>query len=477
MIEKVFRYIQKYQMIKEGDTIVAGISGGADSVCLLFVLTEIRKRIPFHLAVVHVNHGIRMEAKEDAEYVRLLCAKQKIPFYLKEADVKVYAKEQGISEEEAGRIIRYRAFEEVLLKERDNEGGKIAVAHNSNDCAETMLFNLFRGTGLKGLIGIKPVNGNIIRPILCLERKEIEEYLANRKLKYCHDYTNDGDGYTRNKIRHHILPYAEEEVCSHVVEHMTLTATHLDGAQEYIQKQTYLARKRCCEDVGEIAIRITDFMKEDEYLQGQILLSLLEEISPGRKDITAAHISQIKDLIHKDGSKEIDLPYGIKVCKVYDVVTIKREPLKKNGVPDETKIVQEYVLEGHGKLSVPGLGIVEFTVFPYNKNENIPQKTYTKWFDYGKIKQSVLLRKRQQGDYLTINNQMSKKSLQDYLVNEKVPKADRNYIYVLADASHIMWVPGHRISEYYKVTENTERVLQVKIVQNLTQEERSHENG
>jgi len=182
MIEKVFRYIQKYQMIKEGDTIVAGISGGADSVCLLFVLTEIRKRIPFHLAVVHVNHGIRMEAKEDAEYVRLLCAKQKIPFYLKEADVKVYAKEQGLSEEEAGRIIRYRAFKEVLLKERDNEGGKIAVAHNSNDCAETMLFNLFRGTGLKGLIGIKPVKGNIIRPILCLERKEIEEYLVKNNI-------------------------------------------------------------------------------------------------------------------------------------------------------------------------------------------------------------------------------------------------------------------------------------------------------
>ena len=152
MIAKVSDYIQKYRMIEKNDTIVAGISGGADSVCLLFVLLEIREKIPFHLAVVHVNHGIRKEAGEDAAYVKKLCREKEVPFYLTETDVKAYAGRHMLSEEEAGREIRYRAFEEALEKElsfqdgmtEGNPQGKIAVAHNSNDRAETMLFHLFR---------------------------------------------------------------------------------------------------------------------------------------------------------------------------------------------------------------------------------------------------------------------------------------------------------------------------------------------
>ena len=252
MIAKVLDYVKKYRMIEEKDTIIAGVSGGADSVCLLFMLLQIREQIPFHLAVVHVNHGIREDAGEDAAYVKELCEKYGLPFYLTEVKLKKYAKEEGLSEEEAGRKIRYRAFEAALKEELALQGiseaenkGKIAVAHNSNDRAETMLFHLFRGTGLTGLSGIKPVNGKIIRPLLCLERREIEEWLDRGDISYRTDSTNVQDIYTRNKIRHHILPYAEEEICRGAVSHMSRAADDLLEAEEYIKKQTFLAKQKC----------------------------------------------------------------------------------------------------------------------------------------------------------------------------------------------------------------------------------------
>ena len=207
--KQVKEYCDRHQMLERGDRVVLGVSGGADSVCLLFVLLALRRELDLQLHVVHVNHGIRIEAGEDAAYVSALCEAHQVPFYLYEKDIPALAKEWSCSEEEAGRRVRYEAFEEVL---RQQCCQKIAVAHNSNDRAETMLFHLFRGTGLTGLAGIRPVRGQIIRPLLCVDRAQIETYLTEKQISYRHDATNDCDDYTRNKIRHHILPYAEQEI-------------------------------------------------------------------------------------------------------------------------------------------------------------------------------------------------------------------------------------------------------------------------
>ena len=206
IFEKVKRYADKHRMIAPGDTVVAGVSGGADSVCLFLMLCELAEEIDFHLAVVHVNHKIRPEAAADAAYVEELCKSRNIPFILEEKDVKEYAGEKHLSEEEAGREVRYQAFEEALGKygscSGEKEGqGRIAVAHNANDRAETMLFHLFRGTGLTGAGGIRAVRGHIVRPLLCLRREEIEEYLGKKGVFFCIDRTNLEDTYTRNRIR------------------------------------------------------------------------------------------------------------------------------------------------------------------------------------------------------------------------------------------------------------------------------------
>ena len=463
MINKVLNYVKEYQMIEAGDMVVAGISGGADSVCLLFVLLEIRKKIPFTLRAVHVNHKIRPDASEDADYVRELCKRQGVPFYLVEEDVEGRAKEYGISTEEAGRRIRYRAFGEVL----GGEKGKIAVAHNSNDRAETMLFHLFRGTGLAGAGGIRPVNGNVIRPVLCLSRKEIEGWLLERNISFCHDSTNAQDIYTRNRIRHHILTYAEEEICQGALANMNRTADLLLEAQDYIDRQEKAAIKRCVKTgtgPGRVEIRIPELLKEDVYLRGCILLYCIGQAAGSRKDITAAHIRSADRLLSGERNGEIHLPYGLAVYKKYDLGMIQRKEAEDTAYMSGQGELPEHRITFPSVFEAPGLGTVEITVFLREYSQNIPQKTYTKWFDYDKITSSAMFRARRRGDYLTINNKMGHKSLQDYFVNEKIPRQERDKIYVLADGSHIMWVPGYRMSEYYKVREDTRKIMQVSIL-------------
>ena len=206
MISKVKEYLTKYEMINPGDTVIAGVSGGADSTCMLLSLLEYKKIVDFDLKVVHINHLIRKEAKEDADFVGKICEKEGISFTCFEDDVEKIAKELGMSVEEAGRKVRYEHFREIA-----KDTGKIAVAHNKNDVAETVLFNIFRGTGLEGLSSLEPVNGQIIRPLLGVTRKEIEEYLKTLNQEFCTDCTNNENEYARNKIRNVILPFAEDD--------------------------------------------------------------------------------------------------------------------------------------------------------------------------------------------------------------------------------------------------------------------------
>ena len=180
MYRKFVQFIKQNELFEKNEKLVVGVSGGADSMCLLSLLCKYRKEEPFDMTVVHINHGIRKEASEDAKCVEAVCREYKVPFVLKEYSVNALAKEWGMSTEEAGRKVRYDAFAQVL----GQDNGKIVVAHNQNDVAETVLFNLFRGSGSTGLIGIRPKNGNIIRPLLCFSREEIEAYLEENHLVY-----------------------------------------------------------------------------------------------------------------------------------------------------------------------------------------------------------------------------------------------------------------------------------------------------
>lgn len=460
MVEEVLQYIMQYHMVEPGDVVIAGVSGGADSVCLLLVLEKLVARLSITIEVVHINHGIRAEAGEDAEFVRKLCKDRQIPFHLICADVESQAKQEKLSTEEMGRKIRYEAFRQIL----GGRKGKIAVAHNSNDRAETMLFHLFRGTGLTGACGIRPVQGEIIRPLLFLERKEIEQWLQEQQISFCTDATNLGDDYTRNRIRHHILSYAEKEIVHGATANMNRAAKQLQEADEYVMRQTLAAVERCCvftDHPKAVSVKLSLLQKEDPFIRKRLLFYAVCEIAGQKKDITEAHIQSIDKLLQGTGSKECMLPYQVHVYKQYEWVKIEKREACAEPSGEE---YPELPVGIPSVIQVPLLGDVEFQTFPYEKSQIIPQKTYTKWFDYDKITTTLFLRPRQAGDYLTVNQQMGRKSLQDYFVDQKIPKENRDSLYVLAMDHHVVWVPGLRISEFFKITEQTEHVLQVRVL-------------
>ncbi len=461
--KKVLAYCDKYQMFQQGDRVVLGVSGGADSVCLFFVLLALRKAWALKLYVVHVNHGIRPDAKEDAEYVRELCETYEVPFYLVEKNIPKLATEWGCSEEEAGRRVRYEAFERVL---EEQQATKIAVAHNANDRAETMLFHLFRGTGLTGLGGIRPVRDRIVRPILCLEREEIESYLSEKQVKYRHDSTNDSDDYTRNKIRHHILNYAQEEIVSGCVGNMTRTADILAETENYIEEQVNAAIKDCV--IGTYEIDCSKYLQLHSVIRKRLLLRLLKELSPMHKDITAKHVEDIHSLFVQEANRSIHLPYEIRGNRQYNKVILERAlevPAGKAWEPviiDLQSMGEEEVTFTAGRSKMLRLQVISVEKGGINCKD-IPENQYTKWFDYDKIKECLVFRTRKSGDYLCIKGPegMQHKKLKDYMIAEKIPRKRRDELPLVAVDDHVLWLVGYRISEYYKVDENTKNILQI----------------
>lgn len=460
-------------MVLPSEKVLAGVSGGADSVCLLFLLLAYAEKVPFSLAVVHVDHGLRAEAGEDARFVEELCRSNGVPFFLEKADVRGLAQEEKLSLEDAGRRARYEAFGRVAAK---LGAAKAAVAHNSDDNAETMLFNLFRGSGMKGLCGIAPVRRDaaleIIRPILCLERGQVEAYLGERGMPWRTDHTNGGDGYTRNRIRHHILPYAEREVARGAVGHMRRTADLLRETESYLEEQTKEALGRCLAPSSDVCRREVDidaFLACHGALQKRMLLALAKGLSPTGKDISWVHIRDALTLFREEGNRGVSLPFGVTARRQYGKVILEGEQGVApawHGGPVAVSLKGE-ILDAPLVYDLDSLGRIEFTAFFVKKGREVPKNQYTKWFDYDKIDESVVIRSRRQGDYFTISDgvgNMRHKSLKDYMITEKIPRRLRDSIPLVAAGNHVLWLVGWRISEYFKVDGNTERILQMRFL-------------
>lgn len=434
--QKVFQWMEQFQMLSAGDRVVVGVSGGADSMCLLALLLRFREQQPLELEVVHVHHGLRPEAHLDAKLVEDFCREQEIPFHLVRENVAELASKEHCSIEDAGRRLRYQAFEALA---QQTKATKIAVAHNAGDRAETMLLHLFRGSGLRGLCGIEPVRGRLIRPILCLEREQIEAYLRCRQIAWAEDATNQEDTYTRNRVRHHILPYAEEQISEKVVQHMCRTAELLSETEEYLCRQTDAVYDTCFTGKGFL---VKAFCQAPKVLQRRMLLKCLEELSPTGKDISQQHVEDVLDLFLREGNGEVHLPFGIRARRCFDKV--------------------EFVCgEEDTDFRLPKL---VFRTFPAGLQSEIPRSTYTKWFDCDTIKDVPEVRFRRSGDYLCITDgdgNLRHKSLKEYMIGEKIPRQYRDRIPLLADGDHILWVIGHRISEKCKVTAATRRILEV----------------
>ncbi|MCI8282366.1 MAG: tRNA lysidine(34) synthetase TilS [Lachnospiraceae bacterium] len=452
MIRKVLSFVNQHHMIERGSHILAGVSGGADSVCLLLILKELLPYYDASLTAVHVEHGIRgEESRRDAAFVQQLCEKHNIPCSVYSCNAPAYAKSHGMTLEEGARELRYGLFAQAA---EEAGADRIAVAHNQNDCAETLLFQLARGTGLRGMCGIVPVRGKIIRPLLGASREEIESYLAEIGQSYRIDATNLKTEYSRNKIRHQVLPLLME-INSGAVAHLYHTTELLSEAFLFVDQQAREAQKRCVSQ--EV---LADSIKEyPSLIQKTAVMNLLGDQAGSRKDITGNHVSQVLALFEKQTGRRIELPYGLEACRTYEGIKIHRKSEKRQQEAACVKLKPgtAFYLEGYGVAVSSRLleGPLEF--------HEIPKKKYTKWFDYDKIENTLLLRNRYPGDYFVMDESGRRQKLKKYLINEKVPKDQRDFVLLLADGSHVLWAIGYRISEAYKVTEETQRILEVQV--------------
>lgn len=443
MEKRVYSYVKANRIFEPGDKVVLGLSGGADSVCLLLMLNYLRHSMNIDIFAVHVNHMIRgEEAVRDRIFCENLCKEYNVELEVFEIDVTALAKEKKLTVEEAGRNARYEAFGHIAKKYGAN---KIAVAHHKNDQAETVLHNLFRGTGIRGLSGMRPANDNIVRPLLDVSREDIEEYLNKHNIQYVTDSTNESNEYMRNKLRNELLPYAKEHINRNVIDNINQAAKICAGADAYITGQALVLYKECVKENEKCyEIKADVFSEAEDILKSYMVREVLKNIYPSLKDLSLAHVEAVVDLVDMQVGKSVNLPQGVKAIRTYDGITIGEES------ENETCIEPiEYETE----------------IFTKTNNTKIVKNDYTKYFDYDKIKGGLLLRTRQTGDYLVVDSKGSKKKLKDYFIDNKIPRQLRDYVPLFADGNHIIWVVGYRISEAYKVDENTKNIIRISVKQ------------
>lgn len=293
MEELILKTINKYELIKSGDKLVLAVSGGPDSIFMFDVLNKIKKRIDYEFVVCHVNHMIRKEANDDEKFVKDICEKNNIQCFVKRIDVKKYANNNKIGTEEAGRIIRYDFFEEILNKTGSN---KIAIAHNKNDKVETIIMNLLRGTGTQGLRGIEPVRDNkYIRPIIEIERKDIERYCKDNNLDPRIDKTNFENIYTRNKIRNIILPYIEKEFNPNIIESLSRLSEIATEEDDYLRKVTEnkFSQMLIEQNNHKIVLDLKKFNEQDTIIKKRIVIFTVSRLMGSSSGIEKVHIEDI----------------------------------------------------------------------------------------------------------------------------------------------------------------------------------------
>lgn len=341
-------------MIARGDAVVAGVSGGGDSMALLYVLDRLRRELDFILTVVHVNHGIRgAEAERDQHTVERACGELNVPCTIKRYDVPRIADEWRVGEEEAGRILRREAFFRVASSfQQEGRRVRIALAHNQNDLAETILHHLARGAGIRGLSGMAPVSGEIIRPFLSLERREIDQYLKEQGILYVLDSTNLSDDYTRNRIRHHILPAMEREVNGGTVAHLAETSLVLRQADHYLSAQAGKLLENCPEVNGGILLD-EGFFSADPILISYGILEAFSRIVGRRKDVSSIHVRQVAELYEKQTGRKSSLPCGVEAVRDYGGVLLRKNPPGMGRKPGRAE--NPVAVENHGTVENPGV--------------------------------------------------------------------------------------------------------------------------
>ncbi|ONI45890.1 tRNA lysidine(34) synthetase TilS [Candidatus Epulonipiscioides gigas] len=443
---KILNYIKNNKLIEQNDEILVGVSGGADSMMLINYLEKNKKRFEISIKIAHINHKMRSDAELDIIFVKNFADQNKIKFEVLECDIKQLAKEHKLSLEEAGRLARYNFFNSLA-----NENTKIATAHNANDQAETVLMRFLRGSDVLGLSGISPKRQNIIRPILCITREEVEFYCSYYNIEYRTDYTNNLEIYTRNKIRHSLIPYITKNINANImhtlVEHSKLYSEEEDFLSSYTQK---LYHELIIKNSQSYEIKVERLKKEKPYIQKKLISKVISELKKSSYNITTNHLNSAVSLLNNQSGKSINLSEGVKILKTQHslVVYLVKEP-------SELLIKPLFIGTNEFKNYVIILNFVkEFS-------KNFPN-IYTKYVDYDKIKSGLKVRSKIKGD--KIKTHLGTKTLKKIFIDEKIPINLRENIPIIVDGDEVVCIFNSRLNADYYITDKTQKILEIKII-------------
>lgn len=450
VIDTVRETIREQGLIETGDTVLVGLSGGPDSVCMLHILYTLRQELELTLCAVHVNHGIRGEAAEaDQAYAQRLCSRLNVPLAVYFYDIPSIAEEQCISTEDAGRRMRYQAF----FEEKKKRGAQsIAVAHNQNDQAETVLMRIMRGTGVNGLGGMEyKRQDGVIRPVLDLTRREIEGYCEKHQLEPCVDKTNLEPVYTRNRIRLELIPYMQQQFNPGVISALCRLAS--------IAREESSLIDNILSDALESHLKPGE--KDDWYLSADILRNMkpalrkravqhIFEIMGLQQNLGFVHLSQAERLIEATETAEsrtAEFPRGFRMVRKGNLLHFFQISQSLTQNSESNGVLKEKLLKNDGTTDWKSL--------PDN----------VRCFDYSVVKKTglpIVLRTRKPGDFIQPLGMQGRKKLQDYFVDKKIPKESRDDIPLVCLGREVIWIIGGQISEAYKVTRQSESILSLE---------------
>lgn len=436
---KVKSAIDKYGLINKNERVLVGLSGGADSVTLLYVLLKIAPERGFGLCAAHLNHGIRgAEAYRDQRFVQELCKGLGVPLACEELDIPGIARAESKTLEQAAREKRYEFFNRAA---GELGADKIAVAHHMDDQAESIMLHLIRGSGTKGLVGMEPARGNIIRPLLWVRRREIEQYAAENGLEYCSDSTNLERDASRNRIRLDIIPYIQDNLNPCFAERLCSMGELLGQDEEYLYGLARDALRAARTREGYDRARLAAL--PPPVRSRAIRIAAFE--AGATADVERCHIERITDMLTAKTGANADIPH-ISVWVSYGSICFGiRQSAGKVDVP--------FNMDGKTRFA-GGFFFAEAVEGGIIKNNAVA------YMDMDKLPCGLRVRSRREGDRFQLIGSGGGKKLKDFFIDKKVPREQRN-MPILFSGSDALFIPGYGISDKVKVDESTSRVLRV----------------
>lgn len=456
IVDRVRSTINKYNLLQKGDKIVLGLSGGPDSVCLLHVLKQLEEEYDISIYAAHLNHQIRgIEAQKDVMYISQLCDSLGIKFFVKSINVPEYCKKNGLSIEEGARKLRYEMFYEIKQKTKSN---KIAIGHNLNDQAETILMRMMRGTGLQGLKGIEyKRDETIIRPILDIERSSIESYCEEYNLNPRIDSTNLENIYTRNKIRLDLIPYMQENFNTNVIESICRMGNNLKLDNDYIEEEGNKKFKEVSKlnNNASVEIILDKYIDLHKAIKSRIIRNSIKYILGDTNFVDQKHIEDVFDLENEDKiNKKLVLPRGLFVYRNNDNILFTNEEITYEDFEFNYNVPKDGVI----KIKETGV-FIETKTMSIERFKSMKADKSSKGFDLDKFKGGIVVRNRESGDKIKLAG--GSKKLKSLFIDLKIPREKRSKIPVLVDNEEVVCVGDYKISENYKIDANTKEVLKI----------------